>query len=172
MPSHWHKNSIFGDGPRSTLDRNARARFRFLLRTHRQANRLTADGMEVGEVMVAALGNDGRLDLAHATIADRALCHVATVKRSLNRLRDLGLIAWTRRLRRDRGTGWRCEQTSNAYCLRTPACEAQAARAVVVRTTIRARDQDEHARQSAAQQLLVLGFKVPAGWNVAKIALE
>ncbi len=43
-------------------------------------------------------GPDGRLDLAHATIAERALCHVATVKRALARLQELGLVDWVRRL--------------------------------------------------------------------------
>jgi hypothetical protein len=130
MP-RWHKGSIFGDGPRVRLDRNGRARFRFLARAHRSANRLTADHLDVAEVLVSALGDDGRLDLSHETIAMRALCHVATAKRALARLRELGLIDWTRRLVRGAATGWRCEQTSNAYILRTPdCCEAQAARVV------------------------------------------
>jgi hypothetical protein len=93
MP-RWRKHSIFGDGPRVRLDRDHRARFRFLARAHRAANRLTADQAEVAEVLVGALGDDGRLDLAHATIAERALCHVATVKRALVRLRELGLVDW------------------------------------------------------------------------------
>jgi hypothetical protein len=129
MP-RWRKHSVFGDGPRVRLDRNGRARFKFLLRAHRRANRLTADQVDVAEVLESALGDDGRLDLAHATIAERALCHVATVKRALVRLRDIGLIDWTRRLVRGPDTGWRCEQTSNAYVLRTPACEAHVARPV------------------------------------------
>jgi hypothetical protein len=129
MP-RWRKHSIFGDGPRVRLDREHRARFRFLARAHRGAGRLTANDVDVAEVLVSALGDDGRLDLAHATIAARALCHIATVKRALRRLRDIGLVDWVRRLVRGPGTGWRCEQGSNAYVLRTPACEAHAARPV------------------------------------------
>jgi hypothetical protein len=109
MP-RWRKNSIFGDGPRMRLDREHRARFRFVARAHRAAGRLTANDVDVAEVLVSALGDDGRLDLAHATIAARALCHVATVKRALVRLRVLGLVDWVRRLVRGPGTGWRCEQ--------------------------------------------------------------
>ena len=127
MPNRWYRDSIFGPGPRRPMDRNSRARFRFLCRQHRGANRLTANEVTIGEVLVSALGEDGRLDLAHASIAARAQCHVATVKRALRRLWDLGLVSWVRRLVRD---GWRCEQTSNAYCLLTPSCDAHAARPV------------------------------------------
>jgi hypothetical protein len=52
MP-RWRKNSIFGDGPRVRLDRNGRARFRFLARAHRDAGRLTADDVAVAEVLVS-----------------------------------------------------------------------------------------------------------------------
>jgi hypothetical protein len=169
MPK-WRKNSIFGDGPRVRLDRNGRARFRFLVRMHRGGNRLTANDMDVAEVLVSSLGDDGRLDLAHATIAERALCHPATVRRALGRLRDVGLVYWVRRLVRGPDTGWRCEQGTNAYVLRTPACDAQAARPVrkidisYCRKPI---DEDAAARQSAVQQLLTLGFSVPVTWNEA-----
>ena len=37
MP-RWRKDSIFGYGPRQPLDRERRARFRFLIRAHRGAN--------------------------------------------------------------------------------------------------------------------------------------
>jgi hypothetical protein len=56
--------------------------------------------------------------------------------RALDRLRQLGLLHWTRRLVRDAASGWRCEQTSSAYVLTpergTPAfaCDLQTARAV------------------------------------------
>jgi hypothetical protein len=116
MPK-WRRDAIFGDGPRHPLDRNGRARFRFLARQHRASNRLTACDLDVAEVLVSALGDDGRLDLAHATIAERALCHPTTARRALQRLRELGLVQWVRRLVRGSDTGWRAAQTSNAYCL-------------------------------------------------------
>jgi hypothetical protein len=171
MPK-WRRDSIFGDGPRVRLDRNGRARFKFLVRLHRGANRLTANDVDVAEVLVSALGDDGRLDLAHATIAERALCHPATVRRGLGRLRDVGLVDWVRRLVRGPHTGWRCEQGSNAYVLHTPACDAQAARPVrkMRISYCSSPDQaDAVARQSAVQQLLALGFAVPVGWNEARL---
>ena len=122
--NRWHKASIFGPGPRQPLDREQRARFRFLCRAHRGANRLTANDVAVAEVLVSALGDDSQLDPSHATIAQRALVHIATVKRALARLQRLGLVSWVRRLVRGPDTGWRAEQTSNAYVLRVPSCKA------------------------------------------------
>jgi hypothetical protein len=156
MP-RWHRDSIFGPGPRRPLDRNTRARFRFLCRAHRGVNRLTANDVAVGEVLVSALGDDGRLDLAHATIAARALCHPATVRRALGRLRGLGLVSWVRRLVRGSGTGWRCEQSSNAYMLATPACDAHAARPVQrFQTKEKQEARDELRRAAAAAPDLLL----------------
>ena len=48
----WRKDSIFGDGPRQPLDRNGRARFRFLVRMHRGANRLAANDVAVGAFLL------------------------------------------------------------------------------------------------------------------------
>jgi hypothetical protein len=177
-PRPWHRGSVFGDGPRRPLDREHRARFRFLARAHRGAGRLTANDVDVAEVLVSALGDDGRLDLAHATIAARALCHVATVKRALRRLREVGLVDWVRRLVRGPGTGWRCEQGSNAYVLRTPGvvgqsdgipCEAHAARPVKPLRFRKASDEDTAARESAARQIRALGFPIPAGWDEGRL---
>jgi hypothetical protein len=115
---------VFGDGLRQPIPREGKARLGWLLRQFRRAGRITADQLKVGEVLVRMLGADGRLDPSQATIADWADCSLATAKRALVRLRGLGFLRWQRRLRRDTGTGWRCEQTSNAYVL-CPACEAQ-----------------------------------------------
>ena len=133
MP-HWHRNSIFGPGPCVPLDRDLKARFLFLCRQHRAPGRLSAAYQDVAEALVRLLGADGRLDPSHATLAALAGCCPSTVRRGLDRLRGLGLLSWCRRLRRDAGTGWRCEQTSNAYWL-TPSssavpCDVQMARAV------------------------------------------
>jgi hypothetical protein len=92
------------------------------------AEQLAALFPAVAGVPKSALGDDGRLDLAHDTIAERALCHVATVKRALVRLREIGLVNWVRRLVCGPDTSSRAEQASNAYLLRTPACDAQPAR--------------------------------------------
>jgi hypothetical protein len=161
MPK-WHRDSIFGPGPRVPLDRNARARFRFLCRAHRGANRLTANDVAVGEVLVGALGNDGRLDLSHDAIATRAQCHAATVRRALGRLRGLGLVSWVRRLVRGSGTGWRCEQGSNAYCLAAPACDAHAARPVKRYQTREEAREERPLATAVATDLLVARREVMA----------
>lgn len=135
-PRPWHRDSVFGDGPRVALDRNARARFLYLCRLHRAPGRLSAGGLDVATALLRLLGQDGRLAPSHATLAALAAVHVATVQRALDRLWSLGLLRWTRRLVRDAASGWRAEQTSNAYWLtperETPAfaCDLQTARAV------------------------------------------
>lgn len=117
-PGHrWHRSSIFGIGPRIPLDREHRARFRALLALHRRPGRLTIAAAHVGRVLLDMLGDDGRLDPSHATIATRASVSIATVIRALAQLRALGFVTWVRRLVR---TTWRCEQTSSAYVISLP----------------------------------------------------
>ena len=130
MPNRWHKNSVFGPGPRQPQDRNALARFLFLVGQHRRPGRLSSGHQKVAEALVRLLGADGRLDPSHAFLAKLADVHVATVQRALDRLRHLGLLFWQRRLVRDAATGWRCEQGSNAYVLTPAACDMQTARPV------------------------------------------
>lgn len=129
----WRSDSVFGPGPRQTLDRNARARFLFLARQHRRPGGLSAGALSVAVALVRLLGADGRLDPSHAFLARLAAVSEATVQRALDRLRDLGLLSWQRRLIRNQ---WRAEQTSNSYILTpaaaAPACDLQIARAVKV----------------------------------------
>jgi hypothetical protein len=113
-PRPWHRDSIFGDGPRRPLDREQRARFKFLLNAHRRARRLTAHAELVGAALVKRLGVDGQLDPAHATLAADVGCASRTVRRALDAMKAIGLLMWQRRLVRD---GWRVAQTSNAYLL-------------------------------------------------------
>ena len=121
-PGHrWHRNSIFGIGPRVPLDREHRARWKAILLMHRRPGRLTIAAAQVGRVLLDMLGEDGRLDPCHATIAARACVSIATVIRSLAQLRALGFVTWVRRLVR---TTWRAEQTSSAYCLALPSFDA------------------------------------------------
>lgn len=111
-PRPWHRAALFGPGPRRPLSRDERARFRYLLDAHRRAGRLTPNGALVGAALLRRLGEDGRCDPAHATLAgDVGVCD-RTVRRALVRLRTLGLVSWQMRLVR---AGWRVEQTSNAY---------------------------------------------------------
>jgi hypothetical protein len=48
-----------------------------------------------------------------------------TASEALKHLRAFGFLDWTRCLIRGAGTGWRTEQTSNAYVLRVPACNTE-----------------------------------------------
>jgi hypothetical protein len=64
----------------------------------------------------------GRLDPSHAAIARKANVCERTVRNALNRLRDLGILAWIRRCTE----GWRAgrfvrEQETNAYALQPPS---------------------------------------------------
>ncbi len=111
-PRRWRRGSLFGPGPRRPLDREQRARFRFILHSHRRAGRLTRAAEDVGEALVKRLGVDGQCDPAHATLAADAGCCERTVRRATASMRALGILRWTMRLVR---AGWRVEQTSNAY---------------------------------------------------------
>ena len=131
-PRPWHRGSLFVDGPRIPRDREQRARFRFLVRCHLQARRLTHAAAAVAEALLRRLGTDGQLDPCHATLANDAACSARTVRRACASMLTLGLLSWQRRLVRD---GWRAAQTSNAYCLllgaRTlpgPTCGGQTGR--------------------------------------------
>jgi hypothetical protein len=135
-PGHrWHSGSIFGSGPRIPLDREQRARYRALLLLNRRPGRLTLSASVIGRVLLDMLGEDGRLDPSHATIAARARVSIATVVRSLAQLRAFGFVSWVRRLVR---TAWRAEQTSSAYVLAVPASFPEALSLNRTRLTARA----------------------------------
>ena len=123
MP-RFHKDSIFGTGPRVPLDRERKAQFSAKVRLQRRPGRLTIATADIALVLLGLLGADGRLDPTHGTLAALACVSVATVKRALDQLQAFGFLDWTRRLIRGAGTGWRAAQTSNAYVLRVPACDA------------------------------------------------
>jgi hypothetical protein len=173
MSCRWHKHSIFGDGPRVPLDRERRAQFRALLHLNRRPGRLSQNAAQLGRVMVDMLGNDGRLDPCLETLAVRAGMALATVKRCLARLQALGFLTWVRRLVRGPETGWRAAQTSNAYVLRVPSpCEAHFAPAVQLVRFKKERHATETDRESAARQLLALGFPVPEAWGPSKMLMN
>jgi hypothetical protein len=131
-PRPWRRDSTFGAGPRRPLDREQKARVKFLLHAHRRARRLTPHAELVGNALVRRLGVDGQLDPAHETIAQDVGCGTRTVRRALAALKALGLVMWQCRIVRD---GWRCAQTSNSYVLvpgagtlAAPACGGQSGR--------------------------------------------
>ena len=117
-PRPWHRASIFGDGPRQPLNRDERARFKYLLNAHHHAGRITRACRDIGLALLKRLSSSGRCDPSHATLASDAGCKTAkTAERATGALKALGLLSWVRRLVRSSSTGWRAEQTSNAYVL-------------------------------------------------------
>ena len=111
-PRPWRRGSLFTVAQRRPLDRDQRARFRFLLRSHARAGRLPAKHEWIGEALLKRLGVDGQCDPAHDTLASDAGCCARTVRRATARMAALGLLRWQTRLVR---AGWRAAQTSNAY---------------------------------------------------------
>jgi hypothetical protein len=121
----FHKDSIFGFGPRVPLDREHRAQFRAKLKLQRRPGRLTIAAAEVGRVLVDMLGADGRLDPSYETIATLACVCKDTAVEAVKQLRAFGFLDWTRRMIRGRETGGRVQQSSNAYVLRVPATDTE-----------------------------------------------
>jgi hypothetical protein len=115
----FHKDSIFGFGPRVPLDREHRAQFRAKLKLQ------TIAAAEVGRVLVDMLGADGRLDPSYETIATLACVCKDTAVEAVKQLRAFGFLDWTRRMIRGRETGGRVQQSSNAYVLRVPATDTE-----------------------------------------------
>lgn len=112
-PRPWHRESVFGDGPRHPLNREERARFRYLLKCYRAARRITRATYDLGMALRERLSEaTGQCDPSHATLANDVDCSERTVRRRLADLKQLGLIRWVTRVVR---VGWRTEQTSNAY---------------------------------------------------------
>jgi hypothetical protein len=117
-PRPWRRDSQFGDGPRQPLNRDDRARYKFLLNAHHRAGRISRACRDIGLALLKRLGTTGRCDPSHATLAADAGCKSAkTAERATAALKALGLLTWVRRLVRSSGTGWRAEQTSNQYVL-------------------------------------------------------
>jgi hypothetical protein len=102
------------------LDRERRASFRFVLRAHARAGRISAKAEWVGLALLKRLSDAGQCDPSYGTLAADGGCSVSTARRAAASMRSLGLVGWTMRLVR---AGWRAEQTSNAYEL-VPASAA------------------------------------------------
>jgi hypothetical protein len=113
-PRPWHRNSVFGDGPRLPLCRERRAVWKARIDINRRAGRITSDFGHVGEALLKRLGKDGRCDPSHETLAKDSGEDVSTVKRGLKAFYACGMVTWVRRLRRD---GTHVSQDTNAYVL-------------------------------------------------------
>ena len=101
----WHKGSGFGPGLRICMAVADRALFRVKLKLSKGCRRLTAAARDVGQVLVNMLGEDGRLDPCHQTLADLVGCTVRTVQRALDQLRQEGFVTWERRIARRAADG-------------------------------------------------------------------
>jgi hypothetical protein len=130
MPK-WRSGSIFGPGVRVALDREQKAQLRAKITLQRRPGRLTIAAAHVARTLLSMAGPDGRLDPSHEYLAAKAAVSIATCKRALSQLKAFGFLRWTRRLVRNAATGWRCEQTSSAYALCVPCCDAHSAREVL-----------------------------------------
>ena len=113
-PRPWHRDSVFDDGPRLPMCRERRAVWKARIEIHRRAGRITDGESYVGLALHKRLGQDGRCDPSHQTLADDSGESVSTVQRALKAFFACGMVSWIRRLVRD---GWRACQTSNAYLL-------------------------------------------------------
>jgi DNA-binding GntR family transcriptional regulator len=111
------------------MDRERRAVWKARVEIHRRAGRLTDAGSYVALALLKRLGQDGRCDPSHATLAADSGKSVDTVKRALKAMQALGMIDWAKRVCR---AGSRVWQTSNSYLLRLSQsafhCEADSAR--------------------------------------------
>jgi hypothetical protein len=99
------------------MDRNRKARWRYIVHHHVRAGRIGPKGAWALEILPDYLARDGRCDPSHARLAADAGVGERTVERALADAKALGLLDWDRRIVR---TGWRAEQTSNAYVLIVP----------------------------------------------------
>jgi hypothetical protein len=99
----------------------------------RRAGGVTDGEAYVGQALLKRLGQDGRCDPLHQTLADDSGESVSTVKRALKAFWACGLVSWARRLWR---IGTRVSQDTNAYLLTLgeapkfprDRCEAQSGR--------------------------------------------
>jgi DNA-binding transcriptional MocR family regulator len=94
--------------------RERRAVWKARIEIQRRGGRITDGEAYVGLALLKRLGQDGRCDPSHQTLADDSGESVSTVQRALKALLACGMVSWMRRLVRD---GWRASQTSNAYLL-------------------------------------------------------
>jgi hypothetical protein len=113
-PRPWHRDSVFGDGPRIPMCRERRAVWKARIEIQRRAGQVTDGEAYVGQALLKRLGQDGRCDPSHQTLADDSGESVSTVKRALKAFWDCGLVNWVRRLWRN---GTRVSQDTNAYVL-------------------------------------------------------
>lgn len=114
----WHRGSLFCDGPRAPLDRDRKARWRYLVHAHTRAGRITPKGQWVADVLLDHLSHAGRCDPSYARLAAASQAGETVVCETIKRLASLGLLTWQRRIAR---IGGRTRQISNAYVILVPS---------------------------------------------------
>lgn len=112
------------------LDRERRARWRWLVGQARRNRRLSFGAAAVGQVLHDMHGQDGRIFPTHQAIAEKAGLSVRAVRYALRALEALGLLEWTRRAI---GRGRQRRQTSSAFRLMLAGLDAIARLPVIGR---------------------------------------
>jgi hypothetical protein len=166
-PRPWHRGSVFGDGPRHPLDRERRAQWKARLAMHERAGRITATHEKVGLALLHRLGQDGRLDPSHATLASDTGRAPSTVKRALARLKQCGLVAWVLRIVRD---GNRVVQTSNGYLVTLGSAPVFPESRCKARTDLGTLKLDISTAQTTLPMVVAEGDRQDAKTALAKIA--
>ena len=171
----WHKGSKFGPGLRKCMAVADRAVFRAKLKLWKGCRRLTAAARDVGQVLVNMLGEDGRLDPCHQTLADLVGCTVRTVQRALDQLHQEGFVTWERRIARRAADLWEVRQVSNAYVLHLPSCNGQNVGGVtdkIQKKEAQGQTAPRHTVQTPAEALAAAGLQPPTAAEEAASALR
>ena len=114
----YHGGSVY-EAPRRPLTEDGRRMFREKVRRFAVAFGARASSVMVTlEALRRHLGQDGRCDPSHATLAKETGLGQRTVRRALRLAGTAGLVSWSRRIVRTR-LGAR--QTSNGYVLHPEA---------------------------------------------------
>lgn len=116
-PRPYHLPAIFGPGPRVPMPPARLAVWKALLHQERRPGRVTIAAHQIGLALASIISPDGDLCVSHGFLAARVGVRESTVYRCMVRLRDCGLVTWTRRLVR---IGPYVRQGANAYQLRVP----------------------------------------------------
>ena len=140
MPTHRHREKVFGPGRAVPLDRNAKARIAAYARAWSARNRqprqhrgpITRAFLEVLEALLWGFHNarSGLCFPSYEAIAAKAECSRDTVYEALKALEWAGVLTWQNRIIRiqercrdlfgHEGWRWRVIRTSNAYVFRDP----------------------------------------------------
>ena len=141
QPNHLvpRRETVYGDGPRVPLDREAKVRIMHLARCLKRRTekgkhygRLTGKFVDVLHAMLWLIhdARSGQCNPSYETIADKAGCCRDTVYEAIRALESAGILSWVQRIKRVREwlpdllgrrvPVWRVLRISNAYVFRDP----------------------------------------------------